>query len=1147
MLNKSLKMRKLQLLIATMLVVFVGSLSAQNVPVDKSIRIGTLDNGMKYYIKKNQKPEDKVELRLVINAGSILEDEDQLGLAHFMEHMSFNGTKNFPDNELVDFLQSIGIKFGQHLNAYTSFDETVYMLPVPLDKAENLTAGLQVIEDWAFNATLDGEQIDKERGVVLEELRLGLGPEKRMMDRYLPKIMYKSQYAKRLPIGDKKLLETFTYDKIRRFRDEWYRPNLMAVIVVGDIDVDDIEKRIKENFSKYENPKGARERKIFETPVHEETLVAIESDPDASFALVQLLYKSLKPTEKIETVAQYNKQYIVRLYSAMLNNRITELVNSDNPPFSYGGVDYSTTWARTQKALQALAVTNPEEQLKALEVLITEIERAKRFGFTENELERAKSDMLSKLEQVKNNKNKTQSRTYVEEYKRNFLAGEPIPGIDWEYKQFKKVASDITIDEINEVAKTLVTKENRVVVMTGPEKENIKQATEEEVLALFDESRFSNLTPYEDKAMISHLVPKLSKKGKIVKTKSDKKLGTTTFTLSNGAKVTYKKTDFKDDEILFEAVSKGGTSILDDEKYLNTKFAYDALAEAGFNGYSKSDIQKYLSGKQVNVSIFMSNLQEGLSGTSSQKDLETLMEMVYSYFTGLNFNQASFDAYQKKQSGYLSNLLSDPQYYFSNEFNKFLNQNNPRTTNIVPMDEDWARTNYKEAYDVFKAKFADADDFHFYFVGNIDEGKFKKYVKKYIASLPSTKGEENFKDNGYRVIDGSHDKVIKKGKDPKSMVIISYGGETTYSEKEALALQALGEVTTIKVIEKLREEESGIYGGAAIGYLSKIPYGTYRFMIQFPCGPENVEKLTQSALNELDKLVTNGIDEKDLDKFKKGEINDLHTELKTNKYWLDAFASYELEGGDKYEILSLEDQIKALTVEDLQAVGEKYLRGDKIIATLMPEDGWENNVKQEEVGKKSSVSVDNVIDNYFVALGGKSKLEAVKTISMSSSMSMMGMEIKGSVKKMAPNKFRQEQSMMGQKMLQVFDGEQGYMDQAGNKMPFPPEAIAELKKGKIIDALGLDASIYTSVEEVAIDGTTYYVLVAENEKSYFNKETGLLYKTTRPEGESVILDYVEVDGIKFPAKMKSSAQGQTFEISFSDIIINKNVTEADFK
>lgn len=1141
-------MNKKIFLTATLLIIaFLSSLIAQNVPTDQSIRIGTLENGMRYYIKKNQKPEKKVELRLAVNAGSILEDEDQLGLAHFMEHMNFNGTTNFPDNKLVDFLQSIGIKFGQHLNAYTSFDETVYMLPVPLDKAENLVSGLKVIEDWAFNATLSGEQIDKERGVVLEELRLGLGPDKRMMDRYLPKVMYKSQYAKRLPIGDKKLIETFTYDKIRRFHKDWYRPNLMAIIVVGDIDVNDIEKRIKENFSKYKNPKNERERKVFELPIHKETLVAIESDPDATFARVQVLYKGLEIEKNTQTVESYNKGLLKGLYSLMMSNRIQELVNSNNPPFTFGSISYSGTWARGQKALQGFAITKPGEQIKATEVLINEIERAKRFGFTKNELERAKSELLARFEQNKNNKNKTESSQYVEEYTRNFLEKEVIPGIDWEYEQFKDYAPKISLEQMNQLAKELVTEQNRVVVITGPEKENIKQPTEEEVLALFNENNFTKLTAYEEKNLIKELIKKTPKKGKIKKTEKDEKLGTTTLTLSNGVKVTYKKTTFKDDEILFEAISLGGTTLLDDEKYKTTKFAFDGLEEAGFNGYTKSDIQKYLSGKQVRVSPFVSSLYEGMRGNSTKKDFKTMMEMIYSYFTGLNNDQASFDAFKQKQSSFLSNLLANPQYYFSNELSKFINQNNPRFTNIIPLEEDWDRTNYKEAYQIFKTKFADANNFHFYFVGSIDEAKIKEYAEQYLASLPTTKDARTFEVTKYRPIAGNHNKVIKKGKDPKSMVMIRMWGETKYNEKEDLALQAFGEVATIKVIEKLREEESGIYGGGARGGMNKTPYGHFSFSIQFPCGPEDAQKLTESALNELKKLIENGPEQKDLDKYKKGEINDLNTQLKTNKFWLNSLTNNQIEGGNKYDILKIEEKINELTVDDLKDVGKKYLAKDKIIATLMPEDGWEKETKKEE-SQTSSLTSKQLIDNYIKALGGREKLEKVKSLTMESLTKTMGMEIKGVTKKMYPNKFRQEQDMMGQKMIQVFDGENGYTEQAGNKMPFPPQAIENLKKNYIIEALAIDIEKVTEVQETEIDGKKCYVLVDEESgKAYFDKNTNLLYKSTSPQTEMTILEYTTVDGIKFVSKMNTKTQGQDILIEFLNIVINKGVSADDFK
>ncbi|MGI9651322.1 M16 family metallopeptidase [Chryseobacterium sp. RLHN22] len=930
-------------------VVLMSSMAfAQNIPMDPSVRTGTLPNGMKYYIKKNTLPEKKVDFRLAINAGSILEDENQRGLAHFMEHMNFNGTKNFPDNKLVDFLQSIGVKFGQHLNAYTSFDETVYMLPVPLDKPENLDSGLKVMEDWAFNATLTDEQINKERGVVLEELRLGLGADKRMSDKYLPKMLYKSQYANRLPIGTKEVLENFKPDVIRQFHKDWYRPDLMAIVVVGDINVDEVEKKIKTNFGKYKNPSKPRERKVFDLPNHNETLVAIETDPDATNSMVQFIMKDKEAYAPDVTVEQYNQSLVENLATTMLNNRLRELVNSNNPPFTFGSVYHGGTYARTKEAFQGFAMVKEGNQLSALKVLLEETERAKRFGFTQSELDRAKSQIMSNMERSYNNRDKTESDMLVDEYVRNFLEQEPMPGIAWEYEDTKSFLPTVTLAQTNEVIKKMVKEDSRVIVITGPKKDNVTMPTEALVLKTFDDVKLADLKPYEEKATIKNLVKPFKSDGKITKTETDAKLGTTTWTLSNGAKVTFKKTDFKDDEIVFSARSLGGNSLLNDADYNKTQFAYQALTEAGVAGASKADLTNYLAGKQVMVNPYISSTLEGVFGRTNQKDLSTAMELMYAYFTSLNYSPEAFNAYKIKQSAMLDNLLSNPQTYFSSEHAKFTNQKNPRFIGILPLEKDWAATDYKKAYDVYKEKFANAGNFHFYFVGNIDEAKFKNEVLQYIASLPTTGKSTNFRDTGYRGITGDHTRVYKKGKDPKSMVQIVYSGETPYNEKEALALSALGEVATIKVIEKLREDESGIYGGGARGYMGKVPYGSYSFSLSFPCGPENADKLTKSAITELQKLIDKGPEQKDLDKYKEGEMNDYKTDIKDNNYWMNALSKNQLDGSDKYEILNYQEKVKALTVKDLQDVAKKYLTKNRVIATLMPEDGWEAAAPKKE-------------------------------------------------------------------------------------------------------------------------------------------------------------------------------------------------------
>lgn len=946
-------MRKI---ISSLSVIFFMSVNVygQNIPVDPSVKIGVLSNGMKYYIKKNALPEKKVEFRLAINAGSILEDENQRGLAHFMEHMNFNGTRNFPDNKLVDFLQSIGIKFGQHLNASTGFDETVYMLPVPLDKPGNLDAGLKVMEDWAFNATLSDEQINKERGVVLEELRLGLGPDKRMMDKYLPKLLYQSHYAERLPIGKKEVLENFTPDLIRQFHHDWYRPDLMAIVAVGDINVDEIEKKIKDNFGTYKNPSKPRERKSFDLPNHKNALVAIETDPDAISSGVQFIIKDSEAYQPDVTVQQYDQSIAEGLVNMMLNSRLAELVNSTNPPFTYGSVYHGGTYARSKEAFQGGAATKDGDQLNALKVLLEEVERAKRFGFTQSELNRAKEQMLSSYEWAYNNREKKQSSELIDGYVGHFLRQDPIPGITWAYEHIKGVLPTVALEQTNGIIKKRVKDDSRVVVMTGPQKDNIKMPTEAMVLNIFDTVKMADLKPYEEKTKIESLIKPFRSEGKIIKTETDTKLGITTWSLSNGAKVTFKKTDFKDDEIVFSAISLGGVSVIPDADYNKTKFAFDALLEAGLAGLSKTDLIHYLAGKQVSASSYIGGPTEGISGASSKKDLKTAMELIYACFTDLNYNPEIFNAYKAKKSAMLTNADSDPQYYFSNEYSKFVNQKNPRFTNLAPTEKDWANTDYKMAYNIYRQKFANAGNFHFYFVGNIDEGQLKNEVLQYIASLPATGKSSTFKDTGYRPVEGGYTKIYKKGKEPKSLVTISYSGETPYNEKEAFALSALGEVATIKILEKLREDESGIYGGGASGNFTKIPYSAYDFTINFPCGPENVDKLTKSALAELQKFIDNGPEQKDLDKYKEGEYNEYNTSLKDNGFWLQGISQNQVDGSDQYAILNYRDKIKALTVKDLQDVAQKYLTKEKKIAMLMPEDGWEMAKKDET--KKAGTS-----------------------------------------------------------------------------------------------------------------------------------------------------------------------------------------------
>jgi zinc protease len=909
---------------------------SKTIPFDPSVKTGKLSNGLTYYIKKNAKPINKVDLRLVVNAGSILEDDDQQGLAHFMEHMNFNGTKRFPKNKLVDYLQSIGVKFGQHLNAYTSFDETVYFLPIPSDSPEKIENGFNIIEDWAFNANLTPDEIDKERGVVLEEYRIGLGAGKRMMANYLPKMMYKSQYADRLPIGKKEILEKFNYESLNRFYKDWYRPNLMCVIVVGDIDVAEMEQKIISHFSNYQNPKNERPRKTFEVPNHKETFVAIESDKEETSASVQLMYKDYGAPKTVTTIGDLKNNFAEGLFSSIINTRFRELVNSPTPPFNYGYSFYGGTYARNKKAFQSGAMSQEDKQLSALKVLITENERVKKFGFTQGELDRAKASLLASMEKGYNERDKTNSDNFVGNYQSHFLEKDPVPGIEWQFLTMKQIIPQIELKDINNLIKDYLKDDNRVVILTGPEKEGLKKVTEQEVLDAL-KLNTDAITAYEDVAVAKSLIRNEIKPGTIVKRETNAKIGTKSLLLSNGAKVTYKTTDFKNNEILFQAISFGGTNLYPDADMKKVQFAAGAVTEAGYSGLKLNDINKFMTGKKASVRPSIGGITEGMSGNATPKDLEYLFQMVYANFTDVNLDTAVFEAYKQKQSANFKNMASQPSFYFQQEFVAFLNQKNPRFNGLIPDEKTWAETDYNLAYNKHKERFANAADFEFFFVGNIDDKIIEEYAIKYIASLPSSTKKEKATDLEYRMIKGDLKKVVHKGSDPKTNVVILYYGDTKYDTNEARAFKALGEVLTIKLVEELRENESGVYGVGARGSMGKVPNGSYDFSISFPCGPENAERLTTSALKELQKIIDNGPDEKDLIKFKEAELLDFKKNSKENSFWLSNFTRSYTNSTSPEEVLQTEERINAITAKDIQAVAKKYLTKDKVIGMLMPE------------------------------------------------------------------------------------------------------------------------------------------------------------------------------------------------------------------
>ncbi len=905
-------------------------------PVDPKVRIGQLDNGMRYYIRQNKKPENRVEMRLVVNAGSMQEDEDQLGLAHFVEHMAFNGTKNFEKNEIVDYLQSIGVQFGADLNAYTSFNETVYILPIPSDDEEILNKGLQVLEDWAHNVTFSEEEIDKERGVVLEEWRLGRGANQRMRDQYFPVLFKDSRYADRLPIGKKEIIENHDYEAARRFYRDWYRPDLMAVVAVGDVDVDQMEAKIKQHFNNVKPTKKPRPRTSYEVPNHNETYITIASDKEAAFTQIQLFYKA--DSETTETLKDYRRDLIYQIYNGMLNRRLNELRQSAEPPFIFGSTSFGGL-VRDKSSYSSFAVVGQDGIEKGLQALLTENERVKRFGFTAGELDRYKKEMLNALEKAFKESDKTESGVYASEYVGNYLDAEPIPGIEFEYKYSQQVLPTIEIEEVNALASKWITETNRVVVVTGPEKEGVVLPAEEEIRKMLADAEKIEVTAYEDELSGSELMETKPTAGKVANSTTNEDLGVTELALSNGMVVVLKPTDFKNDEILMSAYSLGGHSLYGEDVAKSAENASGIINQSGVRDFSPTDLQKLFAGKTVRVSPFIGTYREGFSGSAAPKDFETMLQLVNLYFTAPRKDPEAFQSFKSRNKMLFQNLMSNPQFYFQDQVSKIMTQNHPRGGGF-PTAVELEQIDFGKSYEVYRERFANAGDFKFFFVGNFNIAEITPLLETYLGSLPNINREETWKDLGIRPPKGVVKETLNRGTDPKSFVTIRFTGDHEYGKKANHAIRSLGEVLTIKLIEILREEKSGVYGVGASGSASQFPYQRYSMNISFPCAPENAEDLIAATFTEIERIKTEGVSEEDLQKVKEAQTRNREENLKRNRYWLNQLNAYYYNGSDLSTFNEAESLTDALTIGDIQEAAKKYFDLDNYVQiVLMPEEG----------------------------------------------------------------------------------------------------------------------------------------------------------------------------------------------------------------
>lgn len=905
-------------------------------PLDPKVKVGKLPNGLTYYIRQNKKPEQRVELRLVVNAGSINEDDDQQGLAHMSEHMAFNGTKNFKKNDIVSFLQDIGVGFGNDLNAYTSFDETIYILPIPTSKPGNLEKGFQVLEDWAHNVTYNTDDIEGERAIILEESRLGKGASDRMYRKIYPKLFAQSKYASRLPIGLDSIIKTFNPDAIRRFYHDWYRPDLMAVVVVGDIDPAKAEEMVRKHFSGLTMPANPRKREYAVIPPYKESDAMIVTDREAtsySFAINYPAY-SEKPST---TIGDYRNDLVQRLFTTMMNQRLQELTQKENPPFNFASTDFSSV--RRWGSFNAFAGMGTGDVNRGVNALIEEIERVKRYGFTAPELERAKKNMQAMYERTYNNRDKTESDSYVQEYIDNYLEQEPTPGIEKEFEYVKAILPGITVDEVNAVSKKFRDQKNRFLFVTGPEpKAGDKLPDSQELLAEVDAKEKADIKPYEEKTVNTTLLATAPKAGKVVSKTKNATLGTTELKLSNGVTVTLKPTDFKNDQILMGATRAGGKNNYGLADKFNAEYATQVVTSMGVGEFSPTDLKKALAGKTVSVNPTFGATSEGMRGTSTVKDLESMFQLAHLYFTQPRKDTALFKSYVQRNKSQFAMLSANPQAAFIDTMYKALYDYNPLAPVAVPKSEYYDKISLDRSLAIYKERFGDVSGMNFVFVGSFKEEEIIPLIEKYIASLPATGKKFNYVDNKVRTTQGKKNLTVNKGKEQKSLILAFYAGEIPYSEDLDLKMQAMSEVLNIQIIEELREKIQGIYGGGTFANLEKVPYGNYSFVLQLPCGPEKVDTLVKTVKREFADLAKNGPAQSYLDKVKKQWLETYKVQVKDNNAWLDQLISFKSVGNDPKRFIDYEKYVNALTAKDVQQAAKLILEGkNQFFAILMPE------------------------------------------------------------------------------------------------------------------------------------------------------------------------------------------------------------------
>ena len=908
------------------------------VPVDKEVRIGKLDNGLTYYIRHNEYPKNQVDFYIAQKVGSILEEDDQRGLAHFLEHMCFNGTRNFPGSSMIKWLETVGVKFGYNLNAYTSIDETVYRISsVPTERIGVQDSCLMILSDWADGLLLEGKEIDEERSVIHEEWRSQLPPNMRIMEKLLPEIYPDSRYGHRLPIGTMEVVDNFPHQALRDYYETWYRPDLQGIVVVGDIDVDRIEGKIKEMFSKIEKPVNPAERVYFPVADNEKPIVAFGSDKEQDKYVAQIMFKyDALPDSLKGTMADVTTAYLLDMAQMMLQVRLNEQGQKADAPFAAASAFYGEfIMAKTKQAFQFAMLPKGNSFDEGLKAVYREALRAKRGGFTTTEYARCRTEYLSQLEKAYNNRNQQENKTLAESYVRNFIDKKPIPGIETEYQMMSMIVNQIPVEAVNQVFSQIVSDKNLVVLGMMPAREGESCPKDEDILALLSQVEAENIAPYVDNVKDEPLVSELPAAGKVVKENVLSDFGAKEWILSNGAKVILKKTDFKADEINMMAVAKGGTSVYGNDKAADLMFMPAVLEQHGLGSFTNSELTKLMAGKQVSLKVSLDDYVRRLSGNTTPKDLKTYMEMIYMTFTGLTVTPDEFTAMQNLYKGLIQNQAQNPNFVFQKKVQEYLYSSPNKQVFGV---SDIEKANREDILSIIREQLANAAEFTFVFSGNFDEAELKALVEQYIATLPSVKGkkQELKHSPAVEIKSGNEEKEFSlKMEVPQGSAAVIISGKMPYSFKNRLMASMSAQIISARLLSEVREKEGAVYSIYTQGSQDRLSEVSVVYQTIFQVKPEKKDRALEIIRSEFENLAKETPVE-ELDKVKEFMVKQITGDEQTNSYWCSMMAGNELLPSEV--CVKAEQVIQSITPKEISGyVNEVMKQNNYRVLVMMPE------------------------------------------------------------------------------------------------------------------------------------------------------------------------------------------------------------------